>query len=696
MLPYSNTIDPLTAIESNDTLQSQSPTRVQFHPNVNDNSSSPPTSLKMKRLDSRLSNFSYNSSSNLVTHDSVEEVGEGFWVGLWRWPSRARRKTPPSKPFDLEKRRDGDALPEDQSGILGSGEARKAWHTGWRVIVLGSWFNILLVLIPASWVLDITLDDSSAIVFIFCILSMIPLVKLHDLATSDLARRIGGSKAGLLNASMSNIVELVFAISALRKCELRVVQSSLVGSMLSKQLLVLGMCFFAGGIRFTEQDFGATATHIHSSLLIISVSALLLPAAYHFTWVDIHSNTVATQKVDLLKMSHGVSIILLVIYASYLVFQLYSHKHLYKDSKTCSARHKPSTLSFARGDFCFPQNMRTLSKLSLTQPGPHNKHKSTSTDTSWLASNETPRSSADAEVRVSDDCRKVHSRKPYSASPVGSSIDVTTRLEERNSSGSSANTMVDEKDTGTVASRGAVPAPELDPTVKLVQAFYTSGFDNVGEDGCDGGSGSGIERTEWRQFEPAGPRLGDGDSMFRQEESPEPEQPERHAVKEPRLSWVMTLVLLTSITVMVAVNADELVDSMDSIESISKTWIALILLPTVSCIAECVTAVNVSVKDQLSLSISVAVGSTVQTALFVIPFMVILGWILDKPLALLFDPFESVVLYISVHTMSSVVQDGKSNWLEGVILVCLYGIIAVAFWFYPGSNFSYTLAACPA
>ena len=88
-----------------------------------------------------------------------------------------------------------------------------------------------------------------------------------------------------------------------------------------------------------------------------------------------------------------------------------------------------------------------------------------------------------------------------------------------------------------------------------------------------------------------------------------------------------------------------------------------------------------------------------QTALFVIPSMVLLGWVLDKPLALLFDPFESVVLYISgqsshrfwatcriidgwleVHTMGYVVADGKSNWLEGVILVCLL--------FYPFSSFS--------
>jgi Ca2+:H+ antiporter len=82
---------------------------------------------------------------------------------------------------------------------------------------------------------------------------------------------------------------------------------------------------------------------------------------------------------------------------------------------------------------------------------------------------------------------------------------------------------------------------------------------------------------------------------------------------------------------------------------------------------------------------------------------VLLGWVLDKPLALLFDPFESIVLYISgkyqpftclfstdylyaVHTMSYVVADGKSNWLEGLILIGLYIVAAVTFWFYPGTT----------
>ena len=76
---------------------------------------------------------------------------------------------------------------------------------------------------------------------------------------------------------------------------------------------------------------------------------------------------------------------------------------------------------------------------------------------------------------------------------------------------------------------------------------------------------------------------------------------------------------------------------------------------------EHVTAVTVSMKDKLTLSLGVAVGSSIQIALFVIPFIVTLGWILHKPLTLLFDPLESIVMFLAVLTVNYAVQDGKSN-----------------------------------
>jgi Ca2+:H+ antiporter len=107
----------------------------------------------------------------------------------------------------------------------------------------------------------------------------------------------------------------------------------------------------------------------------------------------------------------------------------------------------------------------------------------------------------------------------------------------------------------------------------------------------------------------------------------------------------------------------------DATSPISKEWLGLILLPCIAALAECLTAISGSVKDQLTFSMSVAIGSSIQTIMLVIPAVVLLGWATGKPLGLLFDPFESAVLYLSVGTMNYVVGDGKSNWMEGVILI---------------------------
>lgn len=89
------------------------------------------------------------------------------------------------------------------------------------------------------------------------------------------------------------------------------------------------MCFFAGGMRFSEQGFGVSATQLNSSLLTVSVIAVLLPAAFHFAVPNLDE---ATETRDILAVSHAVSIILLFIYIGYLVFQLFSHANLYEDT----------------------------------------------------------------------------------------------------------------------------------------------------------------------------------------------------------------------------------------------------------------------------------------------------------------------------------------------------------------------------
>lgn len=157
--------------------------------------------------------------------------------------------------------------------------------------------------------------------------------------------------------------------------------------------------------------------------------------------------------------------------------------------------------------------------------------------------------------------------------------------------------------------------------------------------------------------------------------------------KEPEvLKPIPAAVALVIITVLVAVCAEYLVDSIDAIVEeahISKTFIGLILLPIVGNAAEHVTACVVAHKNKMDLAIGVAIGSSLQIALFVTPFLVILGWIIGQPMTLHFQLFETVVFFVSVLVVNYLIQDGKSNYLEGAMCLGTYIIIALAFYVYP-------------
>ena len=85
----------------------------------------------------------------------------------------------------------------------------------------------------------------------------------------------------------------------------------------------------------------------------------------------------------------------------------------------------------------------------------------------------------------------------------------------------------------------------------------------------------------------------------------------------------------------------------------------------------------------MDLAIGVAVGSSIQVALLILPLLVVLGWILGKAdMSMQIDGFQMTVVFVSVLLVNYLIGDGKSSWIEGVQLMCLYVIIAVAAWFY--------------
>lgn len=159
------------------------------------------------------------------------------------------------------------------------------------------------------------------------LLGVIPLAGMLGHGTETIALYTGDALGGLINASLGNATEFIIAILLLVKCEIRVVQASLLGGLLSNLLLVTGMAFIVGGVRFSEQEFQQTAAQLNTSLLTLAVIALVMPTVFAFAIEQAQDED--KERDIILQMSRGSALILIFIYISYMVFQLYSHTYLY-------------------------------------------------------------------------------------------------------------------------------------------------------------------------------------------------------------------------------------------------------------------------------------------------------------------------------------------------------------------------------
>ncbi len=152
------------------------------------------------------------------------------------------------------------------------------------------------------------------------------------------------------------------------------------------------------------------------------------------------------------------------------------------------------------------------------------------------------------------------------------------------------------------------------------------------------------------------------------------------------LSRRASILLLLATTGLVAVCAEFMVDAINGLiatSPVGEIFIGLIILPIVGNAAEHVTAVSVAMKNKMDLAIGVAVGSSIQIALFITPLIVILGWIIGREMTLYFTLFETVCLFVSAFIVNFLVLDGRSNYLEGALLCATYVIISVVAFYYP-------------
>ncbi|KAL2112609.1 hypothetical protein VUR80DRAFT_7034 [Thermomyces stellatus] len=383
------------------------------------------------------------------------------------------------------------------------------WHVT-KVTLLSNYVNFLLVIVPLGIIAG-ELKWSPTTVFVLNFFAIIPLAAVLSFATEEIAMRLGDTLGGLLNATFGNAVELIVSVVALYDSQIEVVQASMLGSILSNLLLVLGMCFFFGGLRNLrnsdgsgmEQQFPSGTAQTTCSLLALSSASLVIPAAL-YNVLDGQKERIKSDPGDpVLLLSRGTAIILLLLYGLYLYFQLRTHHNLFNS------------------DF----EHSHVSELN-----------------------------ADAE-----------SEEPC---------------------------------------MGAIPA---------------------------------------------------------------------------------AIVLLIT-TVVIGVCADYLVSSIDHVvetAGISKNFVGLILIPIVGNAAEHVTAVVVAMKNKMDLAMGVAIGSSIQIALLVTPFLVMVGWAIHEPMSLHFETFSTVAFAFSVMVVTYTVQDGRSNYLEGAMLLGVYCIIALALYVSP-------------
>lgn len=252
--------------------------------------------------------------------------GDGSTAGDAGEKSDPAIRQPAAGTAESKEQRDGAAAIVDADGATAAEPKPNVFIRVYRTtkeILFCSVFNILLVFVPVGIILNYT-NVEPYVVFTVNAIAIVPLAGMLAYATEAVALRVGDAMGALLNVTFGNATELIIFIIALTKNEIRIVQASLIGSILSNLLLILGMCFLFGGLRFREQIYNNTVTQMSACLLSLSMASLVLPTAFHASFSN---EQLANQRV--LQLSRGSSVILLLVYILYLLFQLKSHAYMY-------------------------------------------------------------------------------------------------------------------------------------------------------------------------------------------------------------------------------------------------------------------------------------------------------------------------------------------------------------------------------
>nr|AGI03023.1 calcium exchanger [Vigna unguiculata] len=193
-------------------------------------------------------------------------------------------------------------------------------------VILGTKLSILMPAIPAAIVAEYC-GFGRPWVFVLSLLGLTPLAERVSFITEQVAFYTGPTVGGLLNATCGNVTELIIAIFALSSNKIAVVKYSLLGSILSNLLLVLGTSLLCGGIANVrlEQKYDRRQGDVNSLMLLLALLCYLLPMLFKYSAAS------AALTVDpSLHLSRASSIVMLIAYVVYIIFQLWTHRQLFE------------------------------------------------------------------------------------------------------------------------------------------------------------------------------------------------------------------------------------------------------------------------------------------------------------------------------------------------------------------------------
>jgi len=528
-----------------------------------------------------------------------------------------------------------------------------------RHALFASRLNILLAFVPAGVVTYLTKAPPVA-VFITNAIAIIPLSALLTDATERIAADAGDTIGALLNISLGNLVELILFIVALANGHTRIVEASILGSILVNILLILGSALLACSVLGMDTTYTTAGTQVLGSLLFVSVFAFLMPTAFEYAFEsdpDLHTDT--------LRMSRITACVVLAIYVLYVVHELQAPAKtaaalqmktldLEASSSSSSGSAEPETTQISppqniAAGVTYPMPLRTIrfadENLVDTADGPPNVPARTSGEFSKpfeSGPDSNPRTSFGMEAeggRSSFTAARTAPASAYRQSVSrGRSISLTS-LNGRPSRDSSAGS----------ESRRAIMRSAL-PTMRTMRSYDDEAFVDLAE-GLPHHTTRAIERT------------------------------------------VAILVLIVSSGIM-SMNAEFLVSTIDQITHdghLSESLIGLIILPIVGNMAEYITVVTVACREKLDLAVAVSVGSSIQIALCVAPLTVMAGWVLGVDLMLTFDFFEmaalmGTVLLVNIIILSESSGGARSNALRGGLICGSYAIITIGAYLAPSQE----------